>query len=156
MEAYPKDHGPAGGWDELGVGAPTLIALAQLCREALCGEISDEPLTPEAKAILASAAGRGVIEIKGVNSAFDSADRLLAVCVEEEVDRWRIFRCRERPETTIRFLDGFRRLCAAGLVLHQLYREFSLSAAGFEAARQVNRDEVRSLLELAIETEVNQ
>ena len=40
----------------------------------------------------------------------------------------------------IRYLEGFRQLCAAGLVLHHLNHEFSLTDAGFEVAAHVDAE----------------
>ena len=50
VEAQPNDHGLVGGWEELGVGAPTLIALATLCGRAISGE-------PQAVEIIGMKAG---------------------------------------------------------------------------------------------------
>ena len=67
-----------------------------------------------------------------MNDAFSAPARFLAVRVELDEEQWLVFRSREDPAVTIRFLDGFRELCAAGLVMHHLYRDFSLTRAGFE------------------------
>ncbi len=56
---------------------------------------------------------------------------------------------REEPERTIRILDAFRQLCVSGLVMHHLFREFSLTRAGFELARTISRQEVQILERLA-------
>jgi hypothetical protein len=42
----------------------------------------------------------------------------------------------------VEFLEGFAELCRAGLCLHQLHGEFSLTKAGFEAATKVRREDV--------------
>jgi hypothetical protein len=138
-------------WDELGFGAPTLIAFARLCSEALAAPrpLAEESLGVEARIILYAARRRGALEIKGVNNAFDSSERLLAVCVEVDADRQVVFRRRDDPELTIRFLDGFRQLCVSGLVMHHLFREFSLTRAGFELARTIPRQDVAILEEFA-------
>ena len=140
-------------WEELGAGAPTLIAFARLCADALAAnrQVPQEELTSEARAILYAARQRGAIEIQGVNDAFDSSERLLAICVELDTDRRVTFRRRGEPELTIRFLDGFRQLCCSGLVMHQLFREFSLTCAGFKLARTIPRDEVPLLHQFAEE-----
>ena len=57
---------------------------------------------------------------------------------------------RTEPEITIRFLDGFRELCRAGLVLHQCAAEFSLTRQGFQVARGVDETAIAELLELGI------
>ncbi len=149
----PVDNYLFGSWEALGNGAPMLVALAQLCSEvwAKPSGIQDSPLTGEAKAILFSARDRGTIEIKAVNSAFDPAARMLAVYVEENEERTIAFRDPTCPEITVRFLDGFRQLCQLGLVMHHIYRDFSLTASGFELARNICREEVQLWLDKATE-----
>jgi hypothetical protein len=105
----------------------------------------------EARTILFAARRRGVLEIKGTNDAFEAPSRFLAVRVELDTERWLVFRSREDPAITIRFLDGFRELCAAGLVMHHLYRDFSLTKAGFDVASDVPQEEIQELLDLAAE-----
>ncbi|QDU26819.1 hypothetical protein ETAA8_19020 [Anatilimnocola aggregata] len=137
-------------WTELGQGAPTLAGLARICSTALAtGGAPDLPLSLEAKALLIAAKNRGTLEIKGSNRAFDAPGRMLAVYVEAAVDRTLIFRSRENPAFTIRFLAGFRELCQAGLVMHHIYHEFSLTREGFERAETVDPAEVETLLSLA-------
>lgn len=148
----PVDHYLAGSWEALGAGAPVLVALAQLCSQAMVDgvaakHVSVEGLVPEAKAILVAARGRGVIEVRGVNTAFDPAARMLAVYVEIDETQTIAFRDPNEPEVTVRFLEGFRQLCALGLVMHHLHRDFSLSTAGFELAKTIQRDDVRAWLE---------
>jgi hypothetical protein len=140
-------------WEELGAGAPTLIGFARLCSDALAANRvgPTEDLLVEARAILYAARRRGAIEIKAVNDAFDSSERFLAICVELDADRQLICRRRDDPELTMRFLDGFRQLCASGLVMHHLFREFSLTRCGFELARVIPRHEVPILQLLADE-----
>jgi hypothetical protein len=104
-------------------------------------------MMPEAKAILVAARGRGVIEVRGVNTAFDPAARMLAVYVEIDETQTIAFRDPNEPEVTVRFLEGFRQLCALGLVMHHLHRDFSLSTAGFELAKLIQRDDVLAWLE---------
>ena len=92
-----------------------------------------------------------MIDVKGANRAFDAPGRMLAVYVETNADHTLIFRSRENPATTIRFLSGFRELCAAGLVMHHIYTEFSLTREGLELAATIDQSEVESLLALANE-----
>jgi hypothetical protein len=134
-------------WEELGEGAPTLVAFAHLCSRALAEERAAalEGLSDEALGILYAAGRRGAIEVKGVNHAFESSERFLTVCVELDLERQLILKRRDDPELTIRFLDGFRQLCAGGLVMHHILRDFSLTRHGFEAARGIRRDQVRVL-----------
>ena len=149
----PVDNYLFGSWEALGHGAPMLVALAQICSEAWALQRTSEgtSLSGEAKAILYSARDRGTIELKAVNSAFDPAARMLAVYVEENEERTVAFRDPTRPEITVRFLDGFRELCHQGLVMHHIFRDFSLSARGFEIARTIARNEVQAWLEKATE-----
>jgi hypothetical protein len=147
-----KDTRWAETWQELGEGAPTLAGFARLCSLALAGHAQlDRPLSPEAKAILFSARDRGMIEIKGSNRAFDAPARLLAVHVETTPQRSIIFRNRDKPELTIRFLAGFRDLCEAGLAMHHIYGDFSLTREGFDVARTIAPEEVESLLREGVE-----
>ncbi len=137
-------------WEDLGRGAPTLIALAELCSRAMAENvISTDSLSPEARAILFAAQDRGVIEVKGSNMAYDSADRFLTVIVELDKERRLRFRNSSEPKLNVRFFDGFRELCAAGLVMHHLFHEFSLTRAGFEYAATIDGDEIQTLLDEA-------
>jgi hypothetical protein len=137
-------------WQDLGQGAPTLAGLARVCSLSMAtGGDKRLALSPEAKAILFAARNRGVIEVKGANRAFDAPGRMLAVYVETEPERTLIFRSRENPIMTIRFLAGFRELCAAGLVMHHIYQEFSLTREGVELAATVPEGDVAALLGLA-------
>ena len=139
-------------WQELGQGAPTLAGLARVCSLSMAtGGDKSLALSPEARAILFAARKRAVLEVKGANRAFDAPGRMLAVYVEMEPDRTLIFRSRENPAYTIRFLAGFRELCAAGLVMHHIYQEFSLTREGLELAATVPEAEVEALLGLATE-----
>lgn len=76
---------------------------------------------------------------------------MLAVYVETDADHGLIFRTRENPAITIRFLAGFRELCVAGLVMHQIYQEFSLTREGLDLAQTISEKEVEGLLALAPE-----
>ncbi|MFN9508988.1 MAG: hypothetical protein ACK6AO_08255 [Planctomycetota bacterium] len=142
----------SGSWEALGAGAPVVVALAQLSSQAMVERISPKPKTaegllPEAKAILVAARNRGVVEVRGVNTAFDPAARLLAVYVELDESQTIAFRDPERPETTVLFLEGFRQLCELGLVMHHLHRDFSLTSLGFEVARTISQQEVQPWLD---------
>lgn len=138
-------------WSELGQGAPTIAGLAHVASWAMAtGGDKTVRLSPEAKCLLVAARERGVIEVKGANRAFDAPGRMLAVYVEKDADHVLIFRSRENPAVTIRFLAGFRELCAAGLAMHHIYTEFSLTREGLELAATIERNEVAALLELAV------
>lgn len=139
-------------WDELGAGAPTLIALAELCSRAMAEQTCvTNGLSAEAKAILWAARQRGIIEVRGSNTAYESPSRFLTVYVELDEERRLRFRSRSDPAMNIRFFDGFRELCSTGLVMHHLYHEFSLTRAGFEFAATIAVHDVQTLLELGQE-----
>lgn len=143
LPPYPRDEGLPTGWEEMGAGAPTLIGLARLCADAIHrGAAADMELSPEALAILYAARDRGVIEVKGDHNAFEAPDRFLAIYVELDEQRTVVFRNRAEPEITIRFFNGFRQLCQAGLVMHHLYHDFSLTTAGFQRAQTITADDV--------------
>lgn len=141
-----------GIWQQLGDGTPTVAGFAGLCSRVIAGLV-DPPakLSNEANAILVAAAGRGVIEIRISKDSFDSLDRFVAVCVEVEEERRLLFKQKENPRQTLRFLEGFRELCQAGLVMHHAYKDFSLTLAGFEAADTLDRDDYQDLLAFAEE-----
>ena len=151
----PVDNYLHGSWEALGNGAPMLVALAQLCSErwvrGRSAAVYLSSLSGEAQAILFAAQGRGIVEIKAVNSAFDAAARLLAVYVELDDEHTIAFRDAKNPEVTVRFLDGFRELCDSGLVLHHIYRDFSLAPSALELARTIEREQVQHLLDKATE-----
>lgn len=139
-------------WEELGLGVPTILGFARLCANAIAAGVSNpEGLSVEARAILFAARNRGVLEIKSSNQSFDAIDRLLAVYVELDADNGLVFKQKTDPERTIRFLDAFRELCAAGLVIHHLYREFSLTTAGLETAAKIDKEEVEDALSFGVE-----
>ena len=147
----PLDNYLSGSWDALGAGAPVLVALSQLCSNAMVSldatnEMIADHLSPESKAILVAARNRGVIEIKAVNTAFEAASRMLAVYVELDEIQTIAFRDPLEPEVTVRFLEGFRVLCDKGLVMHHTHRDFSLSSKGFELARTISKQEVQPWL----------
>jgi hypothetical protein len=153
----PVDNYLHGSWEALGNGAPTLVALAQLCAERWTHRpkqtagVGLKRLSDEARAILFAASKRGIMEIRAVNSAFDAAARLLAVYVELNDERTIAFRDPTDPEITVKFMDGFRELCDQGLVMHHIYRDFSLSPQGIELARSIDRADVQRLLDRATE-----
>ena len=152
LKPYIGDSHPAGIWEDLGHGAPTLMAFAQLCGSAIVSSPRpDATLSDEAKAILFAARSRGFVEIVATNTAFEAQERFLAVRVETNPNTTLTFRSRNDPQLTVRFLDAFRELCAAGLVMHHLYRDFSLTRAGFERAAKIERTEVEAGLALGIE-----
>jgi hypothetical protein len=143
-------------WQELGHGAPTLAGLARVCSMSLASGVDHQAaLSTEAKAILFAARERGVVEIKGSNQAFDAPGRMLAVYVEATPERTFVFRRRDLPAYTIRFLAGFRELCAAGLVMHHIYQEFSLTREGLEMAQTIREAEVAPLIEMATDLDVH-
>ena len=142
----------AATWSELGQGAPTLAGLARVASIALAnGPNKSASLSAEARCLLFASKDRGILEVKGSNREFDAPGRMLAVYVETDAERTLLFRRRTDPSVTIRFLAGFRELCAAGLVMHHIYTEFSLSREGLELAQTIGREEVSSLLDLATE-----
>ncbi len=155
LNLNPVDNYLHGSWEALGNGAPMLVALAQLCSERWVrgpsSPIALTELSGEAKAILFSAQSRGIVEIKAVNSAFDAAARLLAVYVELDDEHTIAFRDSKNPEVTVRFLAGFRELCEKGLMLHHIYRDFSLAPAALDLARSIERSDVQALLDKATE-----
>jgi hypothetical protein len=152
LPAAASDPKWAATWLELGQGAPTLAGLARVASIAVAtGGDKSIKLSREARGLLHAARNRGVMEIKGSNRAFDAPGRMLAVYVEVDAERTLIFRSRENPAYTIRFLAGFRELCAAGLVMHHINTEFSLTREGLELAQTVPADEVRDVLAPATE-----
>lgn len=149
LPATATDARWAETWQELGQGVPTLAGLARICSVSVAtGGNQERPLSAEAKAILFAARHRGVLEIKGANRAFDAPGRMLAVYVETDPEHTLIFRSRENPSITIRFLAGFRELCLAGLVMHQIYQEFSLTREGLDLAQTIPEQDVEPLLAL--------
>jgi hypothetical protein len=155
MDLNPVDNYLHGSWEALGKGAPTLVALAQLCSHQWVNcqpdQLSLSNLCGEALAILFAARQRGTIEIRAVNSAFDPAARLLAVYVESAADHTIAFRDKENPEVTVRFLEGFRQICERGLVMHHIYGDFCLTLRGIELAQTIDQNVVEPLLRKATE-----
>ena len=151
------DQNQSISWQDLEFGAPTIIGYARLCSLALSqptpGSPSLDDLSNEAKTILAAVRERGTLDVRASRESFDSAERFLAVCVEFELDRRLLFLQKEDPKQTVRFLEGFRELCQSGLVVHHLQKDFSLSAAGFDLAAKLTRDDYEDLLSFAVEIE---
>lgn len=134
-----RDSTQPAGWVELGQGIPTLMAFAQLASRALSHPVGDATsLSRHAKALLVAARQFGTFELRGNTESFQSADRLLAVCVETEDQQYLVFKQPSSPRRTMEFLEGFRQLCAAGFVIHQSHREFAMSADGFAVADSLN------------------
>ncbi len=152
----PLDSYLSGSWEALGAGAPMLVALSQLSSDSMANHSATERidldlLLPEAKAILVAARNRGVIELKALNSAFEAPSRLLAVYVEVDDVQTIAFRDPNIPEVTVRFLEGFRQLCAYGLVMHHIYRDFSLTSRGFDLSRTISQEEVQPWIDKGTE-----
>ena len=145
----PVDHYLTGSWEALGSGAPVLVALAQLTSQAIIDQpqVELEQLSQEAKAILFAAHFRGMIEIKGSHTAFAAPARMLAVYIELDESQTIGFRDPGKPEVTVRFLEGFRELCAAGLVIHHTHRDFSLTTGGFALARTIAKEDIQPWLD---------
>lgn len=145
---------PAVNWIELSCGGPTIAAFATLCGHALSGSIQPVgELDDYAKTLLSMAQYRGVFDIRGNPAAFDASDRLLAICVEIEENRRLLFRQKDLPRETMKFIDGFRQLCQSGLVLHHLQRDFSLTRQGFERADSLEPNAFSELRKFAVEVE---
>lgn len=137
-------------WDSLTAGAPTVLALARLASDAwLSPRLDFERLSIEARALLFLAKDRGILELRGTNDAFDSADRLLMVHVELGPERIVVLRTPGNARGTMKFLEGFKQLCEAGLVLHHMQREFSLTERGFELSRTLSASELEGPLQAA-------
>lgn len=152
----PLDSYLSGSWEALGAGAPVLVALSQLSSESMVRLSSAElptvdSLLPEAKAILVAARDRGVIELKALNTAFEAPSRLLAVYIEVDETQTIAFRDPNVPEVTVRFLEGFRQLCALGLVMHHIYRDFSLTSRGFDLSRTITQEEIQPWIDKGTE-----
>jgi hypothetical protein len=151
----PVDSYLSGSWEALGAGAPVLVALSQLSGNSMVNldaPLPDEAsLLAEAKAILVAARDRGVIEIKALNSAFEAPSRMLAVYVELDETQTIAFRDPLQPEVTVRFLEGFRQLCALGLVMHHIFRDFSLTSRGFDLARTLRKEDIQPWLDKGTE-----
>ncbi len=136
-------------------GYPVVSALAMLSAKAIVSsdfEADDalEKLTPEAKMLLLVARGRGTFEMRATKDSFDSTERFLAVCVETEPGVFLVFRRKDQPRQTVRFIEAFAQLCRLGLVIHHQQKEFSLSTHGYAMAEGVSADEIQDLIDFAI------
>lgn len=161
QDLNPVDNYLHGSWEALGQGAPVLVALAQLASERWVhrsGPAAEDgqpqllaKLSLPAQAILYSAKQRGVIEIRAVNSAFDAAARMLAVYVEMDEERTIAFRDPADPSLTLEFLDGFRELCDYGLVMHHIYKDFTLTAQAIHLAEEIEPSSVAEWVAKATE-----
>ena len=140
---------PSGSmWDDLGKGAPTIMSLARLCGEALGRPPSHpESLSDEACCLLYLGRERGAFEVKATDNAFDAIDRFLTVHVEIREDELLPMKIRSDAAATSRLFAGFCELCAGGWVMHHIYRDFSLTPAGFEHAQAIPRERIELLLE---------
>ena len=155
---FNQSGGSSGELEELLSGLPTIGAFARLCANVLAqprGEVDavTPDLSGEAKAILWAARQRGILEIKGTNQEVESPKRLLAIYVEVDADSFLVFRNRQDPQVTLRFLDGFRQLCEAGFIMHQMGSEFSLTRSGFEQAAGLEESALEQYLALGYRVE---
>lgn len=152
MQIFPRDDSLARGWDDLGAGVPSLIALAKQASIAMVEGRTDDwrQLSPHARTLLHAARHRGAFEIQATNSAFEPHQRWLVVAVEQPEHEWLVFRPANSPSEVVQFFAGFAELCRGGLVMHQIYRDFSLTPAGFLAAKKVDPAELRALLASAV------
>lgn len=149
LPRYTNSEGmPIPGWNDLGESTPLVAALAALSATGWI-EQAAEPLpalSREAQALLAVARERGVFELRTLPAEFDSSDRLLAVSVEIPGQRRLVFKQSGNPRQTLRYLEAFKQLCRYGLVIHQLQKELSLSARGFDAADALATEDFTSEL----------
>ncbi len=140
----------------MGSGSISVLGLAQLASRAIAGVAdSPAPLSNEALVLLYIARDRGIFEVRGRPDAFDSTERLLAVSVEIEEGRWKIFRQKSNPQKTVAYLDAFRELCQSGLVMHHSQRDFSLTRKGFALATECKPVDLTAELEWAIDLELS-
>jgi hypothetical protein len=151
LEPFPDETNLQATWEQLGVGAPTIVACAMLCSKAMHDvPNADAPLSPEAETLLFAARERGMLELKGIYTAYSGPARLLAVGVEQQDESVIEFRSIEDVEVTVRYIEGFRQLCQSGLVLHHLFRDFSLSQYGFQRAATVDAERSQAMLKRLI------
>ena len=134
-------------WSELGRSSPNLYTLARLCSQPWLRTASDSgELSLEARAILVLARPRGMFELKVANTSANAVERLLTVFIDIAPDQLLALRIRNDLQASLRLFDGFRQLCAAGMVMHHQFNEFSLTNLGFLAAEAFSRVEVGELL----------
>jgi hypothetical protein len=155
LERYLGSDGKGSiDWESMSFGAPTVIGLAQLCGQAMMGpRRSTEDISLEAKTILYLARERGILELRGTNDAFESCERLLTIFIECSDDQSIALKAPGNVRQSVKFLEGLRQACQAGLVLHHLQREFSLSALGFDFAEQLREEELEEILSFAQRSE---
>lgn len=140
---------------ELARGMATISGFAVLCSRAVAGLCrSPVELGRQAEAILACAADRGLIELRMQTDRIDSSERLLAVTIEMGENTRRTLRKKSDPAWTMEFLEGFRRLCLNGLVMHLAGSEFVLTSAGFGLARGLDATAYAAELEGAQDEEI--
>ncbi len=155
---FSQSGGSSSELEELLSGLPTIGAFARLCANVLAQPQRESAaaipeLSGEAQAILWAARQRGILEIKGTNQEVESPKRLLAIYVEVDPDCFLVFRNRQDPQVTLRFLDGFRQLCEAGFIMHQMGSEFSLTRSGFEQAAGLEEAALQEDLEMGYRLE---
>lgn len=142
-----------GAWEALGMAVPTISAFAYLCTRALLNASDhdsrqDESLSLGAKTILFLARVRGAIEVKVSPRAFRPSERFLAlhISTHSDDDESVVLQDPNELRVAVEFLDAFGELCRAGLCMHQLHGEFSLTHRGFNVAQRVLREEIGSWL----------
>lgn len=136
-------------------GYPMISALAMLCANAISGGDFDsetvlEQLMPEARMLLLVARERGTFEIRATKDSFDSTERFLAVSVETKPEVFLVFRRKDQPRQTVKFIEAFAQLCRLGLMIHHQQKEFSLSTHGYSIAEKVSPDELQDLSDFAV------
>lgn len=150
---WVNEPSPEPSWEILQHGIPAVTGFARLCGAAMArldaAPASAAALSPEALALAYSARARGGLELRGNKNAFEWADRLMAVCVLVDDDHRLVFKSKSDPRQTIAFLEGFRQLCAAGLVMHHLMFEFALTTPGFVLAEQADPGRLKPLIDFA-------
>lgn len=144
-----------GAWDSLGISVPTISAYAYLCAQALFNKHEREHssvvpiLTGPAKTILFLGQQSGAFELKVMPRGFRTTERFLALHIHINDDESIVFQDANDLRVAIEFLNAFRELCLAGLCLHHLHGEFSLSQHGFEIAHTIQHSEVQPWLNKA-------
>ena len=77
--------------------------------------------------------------------------RQWSVCVELDDEQKLLFRQKGNVRKTLQFIEGFRQLCQSGLIMHHLQSDFSLTEKGFQIAEQLNDDELKAMIQYAVE-----
>lgn len=134
--------------EDLKKSAPTILALAELCRLSIISPSSnpDEDLTLEEKTLLVAARDYGSFEVVSDLQAFQFGSRIMSVRVELPEQRYLNFKIASDPVYTMRYMEAFFGLCRRSLVVHQHNAEFSLSAIGYRVAMQLDKAEVENEL----------